>query len=160
MLFNMRPYLLISFLILASPMGFFLISGASGTDETIQGRLLVRTGKKSVLHNNDGSISLTSPNDQIAGTLEDSRLTGKELKLLGTHSSPDLFEVKDMFVVRPDGLFRVIYFCETCNITTFSPANCECCQEPTVPLEVPLTDPRVHYEDVPTPPKGQLPSPK
>ena len=123
-------------------------------DVSIQGKLLVVSGKPSMLESAGKSTRLTSDVESIAETLLDPRLSGRELKLVGKRKSDGSFEVRDFFVAHGDRLFRLIYFCDTCNITTFSPGICLCCQQPTVPMEVPLTDHRVYQEEIkPGPPE-------
>ncbi len=115
---------------------------------SVQGKLVIENGKPLIADAGGKRIRFQTDDQAIAETLSDARLSGKELKLVG-HSGPDgSFQVDDFYVVRGGTLFKLIYFCDTCHITTFRPGLCECCQQPTVPMEVPLTDPRVHHEDV------------
>jgi hypothetical protein len=120
-------------------------------DLSIQGKLAVEKGKTAVLESGGKATRLTSDNESIAETFQDVRLSGRELKLAGKWKGNGSFEVHDFFVVHGDKLFRLIYFCDTCNITTFSPGICLCCQQPTVPMEVPLTDRRVYHEEIKSP---------
>ncbi len=114
----------------------------------IQGKLIIENSRPSLQISDGKKVRLQSSDDSIADTLVDARLSGKELRLVG-HSGPDgVFQVEDVYVVHGSMLYRLIYYCDTCHITTFRPGNCECCQQPTVPTEVPLTDPRVHRENV------------
>jgi len=121
------------------------------SDLSIQGKLIAENGKPAVLESGGKATLLTSDNESIAETLQDVRLSGRELKLVGKWKGNGSFEVHDFFVVHGDKLFRLIYFCDTCNITTFSPGICLCCQQPTVPMEVPLTDRRVYHEEIKSP---------
>ncbi len=127
------------------------------TDTAIQGKLLVQAGKAPVLRCPDGEISLGSDRRSIAETLRDSRLSGRELKVVGQFKGDGGFEVHEFFIVRPDGLYRLLYHCDVCNITTFSPGDCLCCQAPTVPVEVLPTDPRIYHEEIQGPPRPKSP---
>ena len=121
-------------------------------DVSITGKLSVEKGKPALSGSGGKTTLLTSDDESIAETLQDVRLSGRELKLVGKWKGNGSFEVRDFFVVRGDKLFRLIYFCDTCNITTFRPGICLCCQQPTVPMEVPLTDRRVYHEEIKSPP--------
>ncbi len=120
------------------------VAAAAGANQTMQGRLIVQEGKPAVLESAGKAVPLTGARRSISATLLDSRISGKDLKVLGTAKPDGTFEVDEFYVVHPDGsLYRLIYFCSTCNITRFAPGHCDCCQQPTVPTEIPLTDPRV-----------------
>jgi len=110
-----------------------------------------------VLHHEGKDVSLVSDKHSVAETLKDPRLSGRELKVVGHFKGDGSFEVREFFVVRPDALYRVIYHCDVCNITTFSPGDCMCCQAPTVPVEVLPTDPRIYHEEIQGPPKSEPP---
>jgi hypothetical protein len=127
--------------------------GADGARETVTGRLVVRAGA-SFLARGTGEVPLTSGSPQMADTLVDERIAGRELKLAGRTLSDGRFDVEDLWVVREAKLLRLVYFCETCNITTFGPGICDCCREETLPVEIPLNDPRVHNPGSQEPPRG------
>jgi hypothetical protein len=129
-------------------LGQMALTEQGKAEQSIQGKLVVEAGKPARLENGAKATPLTSDTDSIAETLQDTRLSGRELKLVGKMKGDGSFEVHDFFIVRGDALFRLIYFCDTCNITTFRPGICLCCQQPTVPMEVPLTDHRVYQEEI------------
>lgn len=132
-------------------------AAAEQNDTAIFGRLVARDGKTPTLHLENKDVPLVSEKRSIAETLRDSRLSGRELKAVGHVKADGSFEVREFFVVRPDALYRVIYHCDVCNITTFSPGDCMCCQAPTVPVEVLPTDPRIYHEEIQGPPKSKVP---
>ena len=139
-------FLILSILIAAVPAG----AAGSGEDKetSLQGKLHIEDGKATVLVEPGKTVRLQSEVADVAATLSDERISGRPVKLLG-HFLPDgTFSVREFFVVRPESLYRIIYFCDTCHITTFAPGNCACCQQPTVPVEVLPTDPRIYHEDV------------
>ncbi len=117
---------------------------APAQESAIDGRLVVEPGKPAAVEMEGKSVPLTSERKSIRDTLQDARISGKRLKLIGRQRPDGSFEVDEFYVVRPDGsLYRLVYFCDVCNITRFGPGKCECCQQPTVPIEIPPTDPRV-----------------
>lgn len=136
-------------IIVALALASLSLSAAPPAEQSsVQGKLIVENGKPSIQEPGGKKWQLQSSDDAIAETLGDVRLAGKELKLVGRSGPGAIFRVDDFYVVHGGALKRLIYFCDTCHITTFHPGNCLCCQEPTVPMEVPLTDPRVRREDV------------
>lgn len=120
---------------------------------TIKGKLIVVPGKMPVLESQGNSISLLSTDESITETLKDPRNSGKQLEVKGEFRKDGSLDVSEFWVIHPDGLYKIIYYCNVCHITVFSPGNCICCQQPTAPQEIPLTDPRVHYEEVKGPPR-------
>jgi hypothetical protein len=120
----------------------------AASQASIQGLLTVRDGS-AVLRVGEKDVPVTSSRPSVLATLGDARISGTQLKVLGHFRADGRFDADEFFVVHPDGSqFRLIYFCDVCNITTFSPGECLCCQAPTVPTEVPVTDPRVYHDDV------------
>jgi hypothetical protein len=134
-----------------------LLASGGQEDTEIRGKLPAQAGKTPVLHHEGKDVSLVSDKRSVAETLKDPRLSGRELKVVGHFKGDGSFEVREFFVVRPDALYRVIYHCDVCNITTFSPGDCMCCQAPTVPVEVLPTDPRIYHEEIQGPPKSEPP---
>jgi hypothetical protein len=114
----------------------------------LEGRIHVEKRSPPVLQSGGKRILLSSEDTMISETLRDPRVSGKELKLIGKYGAGGTFQVSELYVVHPDGLYRIIYYCKVCHITAFSPGNCICCQQPTELEEVPLTDPRIYHENV------------
>ncbi len=127
--------------------GLSLSAARAAEQPGVQGKLIIKNGVPAILESDGKELRLRSADDSIADTLADPRLSGRELKLVGRTSPDGMFQVEDFYVVHGNTLFRLIYFCDTCHITTFRPGTCMCCQQPTVPMEVPLTDPRVRREN-------------
>ena len=124
-----------------------------GKEEALQGKLRVDEGKALLLGDPGKRIPLVSADTNVAATLADARLSGRTVRVLGLTGPDGAFSVRVFYVVRAESLHRVVYFCAKCNITTFAPGDCMCCQEPTVPVEVLPTDPRIYHEQAP----GSLP---
>ena len=126
---------------------------------SVQGKLRISVGGAAVLVDAGKPVPLVSENRDIAATLGDERISGRQVKLVGIWLRNGSFSVRQFYVVKGDSLYRLVYFCATCNITTFAPGDCACCQQPTVPTEVLPTDPRIYHEEVKGPPPGhQAPS--
>jgi hypothetical protein len=139
-------FLMLSILLAAAPVGS---AGSREDKETsLQGKLHIEDGKAAVLVEPGKTVRLQSDVADVAATLSDERISGRPVKLLGHFLPGGTFSVREFFVVRPESLYRIIYFCDTCHITTFAPGNCACCQQPTVPIEVLPTDPRIYHEEV------------
>ncbi|HYK90514.1 MAG TPA: hypothetical protein VE398_17200 [Acidobacteriota bacterium] len=119
-----------------------------GAAATLDGKVVVEGRNPPQLQLQDKRIQLSIADDSIGETLRDHRVAGKQMRLVGKFRDDGSFEVTDFFVVHPDGLYRIIYFCNVCHITAFKPGICICCQQPTELEEVPLTDPRVYHESV------------
>ena len=113
---------------------------------TIQGTLVVEPEKRPALQTKEKLVPLASADINLVATLSDSRVSGREMKLEGKFRDDGVFEVHRIFVVRAGALYRLIYFCEICNIVTFGPGDCVCCQAPVEPIEVSPTDPRIYQE--------------
>jgi hypothetical protein len=127
---------------------------AKGNETALRGKIIIAKGRPPFLQTGGKEITLRGAEEFLAKTLEDGRISGKQLELKGKFLADGSFEVSDIFTVHPDGLYKVIYFCNVCHITAFSPGRCVCCQRPTELEEVPLTDPRVHHETVKGPPSS------
>ncbi len=121
---------------------------APADQTTLQGKLNIENGTPFVTDSNGVKTRLSSADDSIAATLNDARLSGREFRLIGRTGPDGSFHVTDFYILHGSTLYRLIYYCDTCHITTFRPGNCVCCQQPTVPTEVPLSDPRVHQENI------------
>jgi hypothetical protein len=125
------------------------LQAAIAGDTSIQGRLLVEEGKPPRLVYGDRKVILSSGDESVRRTLQDTRISEKVLKLEGRFLEDGSFQADRFFVIRAGGdPVRLVYFCRICNITTFSPGDCVCCQAPTVPTEIPLSDPRVRQDEV------------
>lgn len=135
-------------LLLITTAGAGVPAVAAQKDISLQGKLQLQNGKPVLSTAGGKGIRLTSGDETVMETLSDPEVAGKELKVVGKPGADGSFEVQEFYVVRGNSLYRLIYFCDVCHITTFRPGNCECCQRPTVPTEVPLTDPRVYHEEI------------
>jgi len=91
-----------------------LSAAAALAASSIQGRILVREGQPSLVETQGRTVPLTGARRSVAATLQDVRISGKELKLVGRDTPTGEFDVDEFYVVQPDGsLSRLVYFCST-----------------------------------------------
>ncbi len=115
-------------------------NAASKTPEVLQGRLTAPGGNKPVLKTPQRDYTLTAKTPYLLHTLEDERLTNREVRLEGAATPGGGFEVAHLFTVRDGKLYKVRYYCEICNIPALEPGKCVCCQRPTELQEIPVSD--------------------
>ncbi len=118
-------------------------SPATQPSSVFLGKLSLKSHPDPVLEVGKKTVRLASHDESIAAILRDPRMENREVRVEGNPSGKEGFEVQKLYTVRNNKLYRVIYFCEVCNITSFKPGKCECCQAPTELTEVPPDDPRV-----------------
>jgi hypothetical protein len=103
----------------------------------IEGKLLTTQGDCPMLSVNGHQQALSANTPYLFHTLQDKRLNGREVRLEGTAKPDGTFEVQWLYTVHNGKLYRVRYFCPTCNIVALEPGNCVCCQQPTELQEIP-----------------------
>ena len=128
----------------------FVFPAIGGESATLRGSLRVESAG-AALDTGAARTRLVSSDRNLAATLTDSRLDGRSVKLVGEHRADGAFDVRELYVDRPDTLRRIIYFCEVCNIVTFAPGTCACGQQPVEPIEVLPTDPRIYHQQIKPP---------
>lgn len=106
------------------------------------GKLATLSGPGLVLQDGKQELKLSARTSYLLHTLQDKRLTGKEVRLEGNMKADGTFEVDHFFTVHDGKVFRVRYYCEVCNIEALEPGRCVCCQQPTELQEIPVTDPK------------------
>lgn len=106
----------------------------------LEGKLIDLPGKGPVLKMSDKVQVLTATTPYLFHTLEDKRLAGREVRVEGRPQADGTFQVEWLYTIREGKLYRVRYFCKTCNIAALEPGKCVCCQEPTELQEIPVTD--------------------
>lgn len=80
------------------------------------------------VHASDGKLYTFSPTDPRAQIFVDARVREKELQITGWLRGGNL-EIIQVRSVREGRLYDLYYRCEICNITSFEPGPCWCCQE-------------------------------
>ena len=85
------------------------------------------------------------PSDEYtSAVVGDNRIHGWELRVEGRWKGADTVQVERLFSVRDGRLHKVTYYCHICNITSYKPGRCDCCQEPTEVREVPHDPEGIH----------------
>lgn len=108
------------------------------TLQTLEGKLVNAQGTCPLLKTATKSIPLAGRYDYIFRTLEDKRLRNDDVRLEGKYLADGNFQVETIYTVHHGELYRVRYYCETCNIVGLGPGKCVCCQQPTELQEVPV----------------------
>jgi hypothetical protein len=104
----------------------------------LQGILLTTRGDCPMLKINGREQALSANTPHLLHTMQDKRLDGHEVRLEGTPQPDGTFEVQWLYTVHNSKLYRVRYFCATCNIVALEPGLCVCCQQPTEFQEIPV----------------------
>lgn len=104
----------------------------------LKGKLGFEIGTGPVLEAAGKTTTLSARNSYLFHTLGDERLRNRQVRLEGTRLPDGSFQVDRLFTVRDGKLYRVRYYCETCNIVALEPGPCVCCQQPTELQEVPV----------------------
>ena len=97
----------------------------------VRGKLLA--GR--VLASPAGAVRL-SGDEPTLGVLNDPRVIGLELELIGQSRGPDALEIdpihkKALYALKDGKRLFVTYWCDICSIRTYTPGQCWCCQEQT-----------------------------
>jgi len=85
----------------------------------------------------DGQRVALEGDPETMSVLDDARLAGFELELLGEYKSPTRFAVgpfytaRSMFVLKDGKKYTVSYWRPVCSIRTHTPGKCMCCQRET-----------------------------
>jgi len=102
----------------------------------LHGKLTQVKGQAPVLTLKDGSTVRMAGDEPTAGVLNDQRLNGFPLEVLGHYSAGGAFLVEPMhksglFVEKGGRKLYVTYWCDVCAIRTYTPGRCVCCQQET-----------------------------
>jgi hypothetical protein len=108
------------------------------SQKTVQGKLLFIEGTGPVVKTATKQVPLAGRYEYIFRTLEDKRLRNDEVRLEGEFVADGNFRVDNIFTIHHGEVYRVRYYCETCNIVGLGPGKCVCCQQPTELQEVPV----------------------
>ena len=123
---------------LAGLFASILWAGQSKPLAVLEGKLLNTRGDCPLLKINGREQALSADTPHLLHTMQDKRLDGHEVRLEGTVKPDGSFEVQWLYTLDNGKLFRVRYFCATCNIVALEPGNCVCCQQPTELQEIPV----------------------
>ena len=124
-------------LVLASLLASSLWAAQAKPLAVLEGTLLATRGDCPLLKINGREEALSANTPALFHTLQDKRLDGREVRLEGIAQPNGSFEVHWLYTVHDGKLFKVRYFCATCNIVALEPGICVCCQQPTELQEIP-----------------------
>lgn len=129
-------------LILALALGTSLCIASDAPAVSLRGTL--DTGKQPTIETADHHRVALSGDESTMLVLHDSRLKGTDFEVLGHYTDPAHFAVDpihttSLFVHKDGKRLAVTYFCHTCNIRSYTPGKCVCCQQET---DVDLVDPK------------------
>jgi hypothetical protein len=131
--------------ILALSAACFETAHAAAGKTTLRGTLVQEEGKPPVLRLADGKTVVLDGDKDTKGVLNDKRLAGVDLEVIGEMTSAGLkidpIHMKGVFVHKDGKRFMVTYWCDVCSIRTFTPGICWCCQDETA---LDLRDPHLH----------------
>ncbi len=99
----------------------------------------VKPAPKPPLSGDGRQVPLSANVSYVFHTLSDPRLLGRQVRLIGEYEPDGGFRVSHFYTIKVGKLYRVRYYCETCNIVALEPGNCVCCQQPTELQEIPAS---------------------
>lgn len=73
--------------------------------------------------------------------LNDPQLAERLWELEGRWLADGLFAARKIFTVKDGDLYEVTYYCEICNIVSYRPGRCMCCQQDVELREIPAEQP-------------------
>lgn len=121
----------------------FAWAGEAKPLTVIEGKLVTTRGDCPVLQIGGREQPLSGKTPFVFHTLQDKRLDGRQVRLEGVVQGDGAFEVQWLYTLHDGKIFKVRYFCRTCNIVALEPGNCVCCQQPTELQEIEISGPPV-----------------
>ena len=109
---------------------------AGGAGDSMEGELTKTAEGKPVLKTKDGRHIQLEGDHDTAGVVNDDRLKGSDLEVIGKLLSAHRFQIgpihkKSMWVHRNGKRYMITYWCDLCSIRNYTPGKCQCCQEET-----------------------------
>ncbi len=83
-----------------------------------------------------GGKEIVTGDEFSMGQLRDPRLAGRLWELQGEQKAGGPFEIQKLFTIKDGKRYTVKYFCKVCNIYTYEPGLCMCCQDETELQEI------------------------
>ena len=96
---------------------------------------------KLVLNSNDGRTHSFVSNDALAPMLADTRVRPRTLRITALVHSDDKLEALSVQSIKGGKVYDIYYFCQLCNITTYTPGPCPCCRQELEFKEAPAAEP-------------------
>ncbi len=121
----------------------FLPAAHAESRSSLRGRVAPDNGKKSgegdslAFLTEDGRQQIVTGDEFSMGQLRDPRLAGRLWELQGQQKAGGPFEIQKLFTVKDGKRYVVKYFCKVCNIYTYEPGLCMCCQDETELQDLP-----------------------
>ena len=85
-----------------------------------------------------GQLHILAAGDAASTLLQEKRLQTRQFRLtLRSLDSGKTFQIVKTQLIRGGKVYDFHYFCEICNITTYTPGPCMCCRAPTEYREAP-----------------------
>lgn len=103
---------------------------------SLRGTLVQQPGKPPAIETLDHKRVLLEGDKPTTGVLNDKRLAGSDMELIGRFKAASEFEVnpiytRAIFVHKGGKRLMVTYYCKVCAIRTYTPGHCWCCQQET-----------------------------
>jgi hypothetical protein len=94
-----------------------------------------------VLHGQDGRTHAFVSTDALGPMLADSRVRRRLLQITALQHPDGQLEALTVQSIKDGKLYDVYYFCQLCNITTYTPGLCPCCRQELEFREAPAITP-------------------
>ena len=113
-----------------------LPSFGKSPSEAIRGKLVQPAGGKPAIETTDHHTIYLEGDDFTTAVLNDKRLAGMDLEVIGGFKAAGLFVVdpiykRALFVHKDGKRLMITYYCKVCAIRTYKPGKCSCCQQET-----------------------------
>ncbi len=86
-------------------------------------------GRRWALKSDDGRLHFFSQSDPRAGIFEDPLVWPRRLQIIGIPLPDRFLEIIHLHSVEEEGLHKIFYRCDVCNITAYAPGPCWCCRD-------------------------------
>lgn len=120
----------------------FALSAAEKT-ETIEGKLIVRSGEAATLEVAGQKPVALDGDATTRKVLRDERINGFTVQATGHFASGKfVIEGRGLLVHKHDKLQAITYWCDVCELRSYTPGPCACCEKETA---LDLRDPEVKH---------------
>jgi rubrerythrin len=94
-----------------------------------------------VLHSQEGATFSFVSTDALAPMLADSRVRQRLLRITAVKHADGQLETLTVQSIKDGKVYDIYYFCQVCNITTYTPGPCPCCRQELEFKEAPAVEP-------------------
>ena len=95
-------------------------------------------GNRHALRLADGSLRWFMPDDPLAPVFDDARIRDQDVVVTVRPRPDGTGEMLKVYSTKHGKLHDVRYFCEICNVTSFTPGLCPCCRAEMELKETPI----------------------